>query len=101
MGKKKANAASVVMETMQSYDDWVATFHCNPSTLERLGLRLAGEAGEVAQDIGKGRNYKSIALELGDTLYMLVRLANQMNYTLGDIAEMNRKKLEKRHGKKS
>ena len=67
-------------------------------------LGLAGEAGEVADKVKKiirdGRTdweyQREIALELGDVLWYIASLADDMGYTLQEIAAMNLRKLRKR-----
>lgn len=66
-------------------------------------LGLTGEAGEVANKMKKAhrddRNIiteeraKSIALELGDVLWYVAVGANELGYTLEEIAQMNYFKL--------
>ena len=69
-------------------------------------LGLAGEAGEVCEKIkkalrdaeGKIDNIRAheIKLELGDVLWYIANLAEDLNITLDDIAEENIKKLRLR-----
>jgi NTP pyrophosphatase (non-canonical NTP hydrolase) len=67
-------------------------------------LGLAGEAGEVADKVKKiirdGRNdaeyYNQIAKELGDVLWYCAVLADDLGYSLQQIAEMNVYKLQSR-----
>lgn len=74
-----------------------------------LPLKLAGEAGEVAEKIGKlYRKHgvdapaaimfdrEAIALELGDVLWYVANLADVLGYGLDDIAAMNLEKLKSR-----
>lgn len=76
------------------------------SDLEHLAimsLGLPGEAGEVTEHIKKfirdGRPVgKDFALECGDCLHYLVRVANRFGYTLQDIIDMNVEKLDARYG---
>lgn len=73
--------------------------------LAYVGLGL-GEVGEVQgklkkiirDDNGKLTQEKREALagELGDVLWYCARLATELGYTLGDIAEANLSKLEDR-----
>lgn len=76
-------------------------------------LKLAGEAGEVAEKIGKmirdeGYNplqsdsemdavaAARLAQELGDVLWYVARLAHHIGYNLNDIAQVNLQKLQSR-----
>lgn len=70
-------------------------------------LGLAGEAGEVADKVKKiirdGRTdslYKNeIAKEIGDVLWYCAVLADDLGYTLQQVAEMNIHKLHSRAAK--
>jgi NTP pyrophosphatase (non-canonical NTP hydrolase) len=101
--------------TNNEYENSIREFAVYPDALQDgtndalsyLALGLNGEAGEVANDVKKAlRNkikiscdptlIKKLALELGDTLWYLTRMANELGYTLSDIQEMNIEKLLKR-----
>ena len=89
-----------------NYDEFTLTVvkypkeQSNPDIIEAMycGLGLAGEAGETVDKIKKWHrdgiiDYKAVALELGDTLYYLTRLANTLGFTLADIQHLNMEKL--------
>lgn len=70
-------------------------------------LKLAGEAGEVAEKVGKAirdditkfqeKEYlDDLAKELGDVLWYVAALADSIGYDLSEIAEMNLSKLDSR-----
>ena len=64
-------------------------------------LKLNGEAGEVAEKLGKSMrdgnfDEEAFALELGDVLWYIAMLAHEINYPLDHIAGMNIDKLESR-----
>jgi NTP pyrophosphatase (non-canonical NTP hydrolase) len=69
-------------------------------------LGLTGEAGEVADKVKKvirdnGQEFtdekkRQIALELGDVLWYVATLANDLGYDLETIGELNNEKLESR-----
>lgn len=65
-------------------------------------LGVAGEAGEVADEVKKvleGRkvlNPLSIMLELGDVLYYVARMADALGVTLDDVAAANLEKIKAR-----
>lgn len=61
---------------------------------------MAGEAGETSDAVKKylkGTGSKEdILLEMGDTLYYMEALAQEMGYTLTDVMDANIVKLNKR-----
>ena len=69
-------------------------------------LGLAGETGEVADKIKKvyrdngglfgGEHKRAIAKELGDVLWYLTNLAEDLGFNLSDVAQMNADKIESR-----
>jgi NTP pyrophosphatase (non-canonical NTP hydrolase) len=69
--------------------------------LAYCALGLTGESGEYSEKIKKlirdGKLDKSLAVkELGDVLWYLTRSANELGYTLQDVAEINLVKLNSR-----
>lgn len=69
-------------------------------------LGLCGEVGEVVEHIKKSRrpapktkpiDAVEFAKELGDVLWYLTRVASEHGLSMSDIAELNIRKLEKRH----
>jgi NTP pyrophosphatase (non-canonical NTP hydrolase) len=69
-------------------------------------LGLCGEVGEVVEHVKKSRRPEpktkaidpvEFAKELGDVLWYLTRLAENHGLLMSDIAELNIRKLEKRH----
>jgi NTP pyrophosphatase (non-canonical NTP hydrolase) len=69
-------------------------------------LGLCGEAGELAEKVGKvmrddllmlsEQKRELCGLELGDALWYIAASAKELGYTLQDIAEMNLNKLKSR-----
>lgn len=70
-------------------------------------LKLAGEAGEVAEKVGKAIRdditkfqetayLDDLAKELGDVLWYVAALADSIGYDLSEIADINLKKLNSR-----
>ena len=63
-------------------------------------LGLCGEAGEVAEKIKKhmrdGRSLVGVGLELGDVLWYISALADDLGTTLEEIAQANVDKLASR-----
>lgn len=93
--------------TLKEYQSFAAK-GILPSTLERepvigFALGLAGESGEVADDIKKkyfhGREIdpRHTIEELGDVMWYVANLATQLNTTLDEIIELNVNKLSKRY----
>lgn len=73
-------------------------------------LKLAGEAGEVAEKVGKAirddvskfteKEYlDSLAKELGDVLWYVAALADSIGYDLSEIAQINLDKLSSRQAR--
>ena len=69
-------------------------------------IKLNGEAGEVAEKVGKTLRDKEgvftdeikleIAKELGDVLWYISALAQDLGYTLEEVGQLNIDKLESR-----
>jgi NTP pyrophosphatase (non-canonical NTP hydrolase) len=69
-------------------------------------LKLAGEAGEVAEHIGKAirddnseitpERREALALELGDVLWYVAALCNELDLNMSKVAEDNLRKLADR-----
>ncbi len=83
-----------------------------PDELERLapllylGLKLSGEAGEVSEKIGKAlrdggdedeRWSRLLIAELGDVLWYVSQLAEELGFKLSHVAEVNLAKLSARN----
>lgn len=70
-----------------------------------LGLKLAGEAGEVSEKVGKALRdgiddepawAASVVKELGDVLWYVSQIARELGFTLQDVALTNLVKLADR-----
>jgi len=69
-------------------------------------LGLSGEAGEIPNKVKKilrdaggtitNETRDAISKEIGDTLWYVARLADELGYSLGDIAQANLDKLNSR-----
>jgi NTP pyrophosphatase (non-canonical NTP hydrolase) len=82
------------------------TAHCNDplnAKLAMCGLGVAGEAGEVADEIkkilyhGHALDRYKLADEAGDVLWYLAFLAHTLDLSFDEIAERSVKKLLKRY----
>lgn len=73
--------------------------------LSNYALGVAGEAGEVADEIkkivyhGHNLNIDYLRVELGDVLHYVAGLATMLDTNLEDIAKQNISKLEARYPK--
>lgn len=98
---------------MDEYQTRAGQTAVHPGEHEFLGvmyctLKLNGESGEVAENVGKtlrddgglitNERELAIAYELGDVLWYVARLAHLLpsNFSLSEIAEMNLAKLDRR-----
>lgn len=100
-----------MIRTFQEYDALAMRTAHHPTGSERallyVGCALAGEAGEVANEIKKisrddmgvltEERRSKLIKEMGDTLWYLNSLANEIGTTLYEVAEANIAKLEERH----
>lgn len=69
-------------------------------------LKLNGEAGEIAEEVGKmfrddkgvmdGERRRKIILELGDCLWYIAACAKELDVSLDEVATMNLDKLARR-----
>ena len=72
-----------------------------------MTIGLAGETGEVLEPIKKEirgdgpLDRKKLALELGDVLHYLCRIASHYGIDMKDVIQMNVEKIEARRGKRA
>jgi NTP pyrophosphatase (non-canonical NTP hydrolase) len=76
----------------------------SPMALVYCALGLGGEAGEYSEKVKKlirdGKLDRPLALkELGDVLWYLTRSANELGYSLVDVAQVNIVKLHDRRNR--
>ena len=103
-------------DSFDHYQEQCASeFAFYPGMLLYPALGLAGEAGEVVEKVKKlvrddemplderfdttqidAEKRLEIAKELGDVLFYIAMIADDIDYTLGEIAEMNIQKLADR-----
>lgn len=96
--------------TLNEYQQKALETAVYPLPIIYPSLGLNGEAGEVADKVKKilrdnnsdftSEKRREIALELGDCQWYIATLANDIGYTLQEIADMNYEKLcsRKRRG---
>ena len=101
--------------TLDQYQDKVSDFCFYKGSLLYPTLGLTGEAGEVAEKVKKlyrddeinfmredmleeltHSQSKDLALELGDVLFYVAAIANDIGYSLEEVADMNIDKLTDR-----
>ena len=89
-----------------TFDDYTAEakqYRLDTAETAYILLGLCAEAGEVADKFAKGirdgrpRNFKEqVAKELGDLLWFVAMLADDLGYNLDTIAQQNLEKLASR-----
>ena len=90
----------------REYQRKAVTFAIYPATHKVLypTLGLCGESGEVAEKVKKQVrdgvfNRHEVAKELGDVLWYLANICNDIGYNLDEIADLNISKLSSRKGR--
>ncbi len=88
---------------LQDYQEFTRTTAIYPKNeaLKYLGLGLTSEAGEVAGKIKKmirdgGLDTVATIDELGDVLWYVTRLCDELGFTLADVFSKNHIKLSSR-----
>ena len=91
------------MNSLREYQRAAVSFAIYPATHKVLypTLGLCGETGEIAEKVKKqvrdnNVNRHEVAKELGDVLWYLANLANDIGYNLDEIANINIEKLTSR-----
>ena len=85
--------------TFDEYQEFARSTKIYPEDVKVVypTLGLCGEAGEVAEKIKKhmrdGRSLVGVGLELGDVLWYISALADDLDTTLEEIAQANIDKL--------
>ncbi len=97
--------------TLKEYADFAKSTAVYPGKREFMGLAyvtlgLCGEAGEVAEkvkktwrdggDVGDPVFREELAKEIGDVLWYIAQVADEIGYPLALVADMNVEKLRSR-----
>jgi NTP pyrophosphatase (non-canonical NTP hydrolase) len=87
--------------SLDEYQERVMTTAIYKDKILYTALGLCGEAGEVAEKIKKWLRDGELddielAKELGDVMWYVAALSNDLGYDLSEIAEMNLIKLQSR-----
>lgn len=97
--------------TLDEYQSFTRTTAIYPAYIakEYCAMKLCGESGEVAEKIAKVHRDNdglftheindALAKELGDVLWYVSQLADELGYSLDMIAEMNMEKLKSRQAR--
>lgn len=92
------------MITFDAYSSLAATFRLPTADSSYVVLNLVGEVGELYSKLAKGirdekqPEHMELKKELGDILWMLSALCDDLNTTLEEVAALNIEKLSKRAG---
>ena len=102
----------VSMELLNEYQSWSRETAVYPTDSDKekyayLALGLVGESGEVAEKVKKflrgddglvfsDERKEDIKKELGDVLWYMARLSDELGITLSEIAQLNYDKLTSR-----
>jgi NTP pyrophosphatase (non-canonical NTP hydrolase) len=89
---------------VQEYNDFVKSMKVYPSkhAIVYPALGLSGESGEIAEKIKKWLrgdrelDEALLALEVGDVMWYVVSLADDLGYTLQEVIDLNVEKLSSR-----
>lgn len=92
------------MEQFNQYGDFVKSMKVYPEkhAIVYPALGLAGEAGEIAEKVKKWLrgdrelDREGLLKELGDPLWYITSLADDLGFTLQDVVDANVEKLSSR-----
>lgn len=100
------NMENAVTLTFDDYQDFTKTTRVYNHPIVYPALGLAGEAGEVAEKIKKmlrdddgvmtEERREGVIKELGDVVWYIAALADDLDIAFGEIAQINVDKLTKR-----
>jgi NTP pyrophosphatase (non-canonical NTP hydrolase) len=91
--------------TAKEFEDHVSSRWDNPHGMPYLVIALNEEAGEVAgwykkfvyrENVAGKHTLDDLKGELGDVLYYATRIAQENGWTLSDVMEFNKQKLDAR-----
>ncbi len=83
-----------IQEMQQRVDQWISQFTVGYFPPEAMVLRLAEELGELAREVNHGSGLKpkkatepdsSVAMELGDLLFVVISFANSLGLDLKQV----------------
>lgn len=93
---------------IKEYHEWATSLAIYPEDYKIIypAMKLAGEAGEASEKAGKvlrdnkgeftEEKKQEIAKELGDVLWYISNFAEDLGYSLEDVAKLNIEKLSSR-----
>jgi len=93
------------MEKFNEYGEFVKSMKVYPEKYAIIypAMRLCGEAGEIAEKVkkqvmrgDKELDKESLLKELGDPLWYITSMADDLGYTLQDVIDANVEKLTSR-----
>lgn len=92
------------MNTFNEYQEFVKSTAVYPDTAKIIypTLGLVGESGEIAEKVKKSLrgdaplDATALLLELGDPLWYIAKLADDLGFTLQQVVEANVAKLSSR-----
>lgn len=86
--------------TLDAYQEYASTVAQEKGKLADRALGLAGELGELSEQILKEPgDKKALADHLGDLLWYLVECASAAGLRMDSVAKENIRKLEERNGR--
>ena len=103
--------SGTTIQRMNEYQQTATTFAIYPGKGSFLGivytvLKMNGEAGEIAEKVGKimrddasilsEEKREALLLELGDVLWYIAACAKELGYSLEQVANVNIEKLASR-----
>ncbi len=98
-----------IQEMQQAVDDWIGQFEEGYFDPEVMMLRFTEELGELAREVNHTFGPKkkkadeplgSMAMELGDLLFVLVSFANSLNIDLETTFQAVMEKFRRRDGER-